>query len=83
MKALTRQSLGLLCCIAAVGILIGASKRTAIPATVPKDPFIANNGLVPPPSQYNGPLFKLNHAWPAKPLPPLQNPRGRRQSAEV
>ncbi len=74
MKALTRQSLGLICCIAAVGILIGASKRTAIPATVPKDPFITNNGLVPPPSQYNGPLFKLNHAWPAKPLPPLQNP---------
>ncbi len=36
-------------------------------------PFQDNNGQVPPRSQYSGPLFKLNHAWPTRPLPPLKN----------
>ncbi len=33
-------------------------------------PFQDNNGLIPPKGVYSGPLFKLNHAWPAT-LPPL------------
>lgn len=36
-------------------------------------PFQNNNGVIPPPKQYSGPFFALNHAWPAQPLPPLQN----------
>jgi hypothetical protein len=36
-------------------------------------PYQNNDGAVPPRSQYQGPLFVLNHAWPTKPLPPLKN----------
>lgn len=36
-------------------------------------PFQNNNGLVPTPQQYSGPLFTVNHAWPQKALPPLVN----------
>src|SRR5262245_4690298 len=43
-------------------------------AAPPKDPFLNNNGLIPPSSQYNGPMFKLSYAWPSKQLPPIQNP---------
>lgn len=41
---------------------------------VPKNPFVTNNGLVPTHSQYSGPLFKLSHDWPARPLPPVKTP---------
>jgi len=41
---------------------------------VPSDPFLSNNGLIPPGSQYQGPMFSLNHGWPSQPLPPLANP---------
>ncbi len=41
---------------------------------VPKNPFVNSNGLMPPPSQYSGPFFKLSHNWPSKPLPPIKNP---------
>ncbi len=34
-------------------------------------PFQNNNGLLPPAGDYSGPLFALNHAWPAQPSPPL------------
>ena len=34
-------------------------------------PFQDNNGQIPPKKDYDGPMFRLNHAWPAKPLPPL------------
>ena len=34
-------------------------------------PFQDNNGELPPPKEYSGPMFALNHAWPAQPLPPL------------
>jgi len=34
-------------------------------------PYQDNNGQIPPKTDYDGPLFKLNHAWPNKPLPPL------------
>ena len=37
-------------------------------------PFADNNGQLPTKSQYSGPLFKLNPAWPQKPLPPMKNP---------
>ena len=33
-------------------------------------PFQDNNGTKPPAS-YTGPSFKLSHAWPTQPLPPL------------
>ncbi len=33
-------------------------------------PFQDNNGVMPPPGN---PVFKLNHAWPSQPLPPLTN----------
>jgi hypothetical protein len=36
-------------------------------------PFQNNDGAIPPPQIYPGPLFVLNHAWPTQPLPPLRN----------
>ena len=42
--------------------------------TVPNDPFLNSNGLIPPFAQYQGPLFRLNHDWPAQPLTALENP---------
>jgi len=27
-------------------------------------PFANNNGLIPPESQYSGPMFQLSHSWP-------------------
>lgn len=42
--------------------------------TVPKDPFLTNNGLTPTKKQYPGPLFALSHAWPKGTPPPLKNP---------
>jgi hypothetical protein len=51
-----------------------SNKVAAMPSAVPKDPFVTNNGLIPKPGEYNGPLFKLSHQWPAKQLPPITNP---------
>ncbi|MGB7266863.1 MAG: hypothetical protein WBC92_15215, partial [Terracidiphilus sp.] len=34
-------------------------------------PFQDNDGLIPPKSVYNGPLFHLSHDWPTAPLPPI------------
>lgn len=42
--------------------------------SVPRDPFLTNNGLIPQTSQYQGPLFSLSHDWPHQPLPELKNP---------
>ena len=36
-------------------------------------PFMTNDGQIPPADVYNGPFFKLNHAWPTTPLPPITN----------
>ncbi|HEX7339725.1 MAG TPA: hypothetical protein VF271_07290 [Rhodanobacteraceae bacterium] len=36
-------------------------------------PYQQNNGKMPPPSEYSGPFFKLSHAWPTQPLPPLKD----------
>jgi hypothetical protein len=47
---------------------------TATAGVVPNDPFVTNNGQIPPASQYNGPMFSLSHAWPSKPLPPMKDP---------
>ena len=75
-----------LCGLAVMGLLSGtllempnvaaAEEHTfaASKGVVPKDPFVTNNGLMPPPSQYSGPFFKLSHHWPSRPLPPLKNP---------
>ncbi len=36
------------------------------------NPFADNNGQIPPSSEYNGPLFKLSHDYPAQaPVPPM------------
>lgn len=37
-------------------------------------PFQDNNGSVPTPQQYSGPLFKTSHDWPQSALPPLVAP---------
>lgn len=58
-----------------------ASAQTAFDAKAPPPmavlqaarPFQDNNGALPPPGSYNGPLFKLNHAWPTSAPPPLSN----------
>jgi hypothetical protein len=47
---------------------------TEVAPTAMVSPFADNNGQLPTKSQYSGPLFKLNAAWPQKPLPPMKNP---------
>jgi hypothetical protein len=51
-----------------------AQESQTLENTVPNDPFLASNGLLPPAAQYNGPVFHLNHDWPAQPLPPVDGP---------
>ena len=58
----------------ALACMAQTNRVTTAVASVPKDPFLTNNGLIPAPGQYNGPLFKLSHNWPAHELPPLKNP---------
>jgi hypothetical protein len=60
--------------VGALAVLAGAQHLLVDQADVPKDPFKTNNGAIPDRSQYNGPLFKLSHAWPAEPLPPIKDP---------
>lgn len=55
-------------------VLAGAQHLLVEQGTVPKDPFVTNNGLIPPHSQYNGPLFKLSHSWPEHALAPIKDP---------
>lgn len=50
-----------------------SSKPKSMKALELATPYLNNNGQVPSRSEYNGPLFQLNHAWPTKPLPPLQH----------
>lgn len=59
-----------LCSLAVLAVLAAAQQRrfeTQANAVVPKDPYLSNNGQIPPKSQYDGPLFKLSHNWPTKP----------------
>jgi hypothetical protein len=83
----TLSILGILIGMAAMTSMAGAQqgqqKRRTTPAfmatdtSVPKEPFLDNNGLIPPKTKYHGPMFKLSHAWPSQPLPPLANPPWR------
>jgi hypothetical protein len=59
--------------LGAFSVLAGAQHLLVDTSPVPKNPFLPNNGLIPTPSQYKGPLFKLSHAWPAHPLPPIKD----------
>jgi len=55
-----------------VCIFVGGSVLAigAFAATV--NPFADNNGQVPSPSEYSGPLFKLNHKYPSQaPVPAM------------
>ncbi|MGE6759081.1 hypothetical protein ACQKGO_13760 [Corallococcus interemptor] len=45
-------------------------ERSAVNA----NPFADNNGNVPPPSVYQGPLFSLSHDYPQTPVAPPANP---------
>ena len=45
----------------------------ALAAAGKPTPFQDNNGALPPPDKYSGPLFQLNHAWPTKSLGKFQN----------
>lgn len=56
---------------ALAGFSAAQPHRVLEAVAVPKDPFLVNNGLIPTPSQYKGPLFKLSHNWPTSALPPL------------
>ena len=47
---------------------------SAAKAAVPKDPFVTNNGLIPPASEYQGPMFTLSSCLPTQPLPPMSVP---------
>ena len=49
------------------------AKPQARKATAHVTPYQDNNGQIPPKSEYDGPLFRLSHAWPTKPLPPLKH----------
>lgn len=42
------------------------------------NPFADNNGRIPPTNQYNGPLFKLSHGYPAGIIPLRAPPPWRR-----
>lgn len=67
----------LIVCLLALGTSENAFTQpfsAAVQATVPKEPFLTNNGQIPPASQYSGPMFQLSHGWPARPLPPMANP---------
>ena len=73
MRTRVTRILTSLLALGAIAALNGAPRGASNSASVPKNPFLVNNGLIPKPSQYKGPLFKLNHAWPSRPLPPIQD----------
>jgi hypothetical protein len=53
---------------AVLGGMVLAVNAMAVPVT----PFANNNGEIPPPSEYTGPLFQLSHDYPAKaPVPAM------------
>jgi hypothetical protein len=53
--------------------LFGARRLLSF-TPVSADPFVSNNGQLPPRDQYAGPLFKLSHAYPATPQPAPARP---------
>ncbi len=84
-KTQFRNAVILLCGIAVIGVLSGTLREITTVAVaqehpfssklvvVPQNPFVTNNGQMPPASQYSGPFFKLSHNWPQKSLGPLTN----------
>ncbi len=82
LKRITLTSLGLavacLLCLTKEQSAVRAAQQnpfaTSERASVPDNPFLANNGLIPPAAQYQGPMFTLSHAWPSQPPPPMANP---------
>jgi hypothetical protein len=52
--------------------------ETQANVVVPKDPYLNNNGQIPPKSQYDGPLFKLSHNWPTQAPGPMPDAPWRR-----
>jgi hypothetical protein len=78
MKTSKKSLLSGVCLAATLLLAQGAAAQTSRPfsplsAAVlsAAKPYQDNNGLIPPSSAYSGPLFKLNHAWPSQPLPPI------------
>jgi hypothetical protein len=69
------SSLGLLAMLAAAQ---QHRLETQASVVVPKNPYLSNNGQIPPKSQYNGPLFKLSHDWPAEAAGPVNDAPWRR-----
>lgn len=58
-------------------VAVEAAQEHTFAATenaIPNDPFLTSNGLIPPPSQYQGPLFSLSHDWPSQALPAMKDP---------
>jgi hypothetical protein len=68
------HTLAWLCGLGALAGLLWAQQLAVEQAVVPPNPFATNNGMVPTPAQYSGPLFALSHDWPDHPLPSLKNP---------
>jgi hypothetical protein len=68
--------LGFLAAAPNPAVIQAAQERasTTEESTVPNDPFLVNNGLIPPQTQYQGPLFSLSHDWPSQALPNLIDP---------
>ncbi|MDD5271828.1 MAG: hypothetical protein PHU14_03825 [Methylovulum sp.] len=71
---------GFTCCLVTVACTFSVSvavakteKLLAQNAHIPREPFLASNGLKPPASEYSGPFFKLSHKWPDQPLPALKD----------
>jgi hypothetical protein len=80
MKNFRTIATGLLCLPLVLGTAYCVQAQTAhrplvsTQSTTSKPtPFQDNNGSIPPPGKYSGPLFSLNHAWPTQPLPKLLN----------
>jgi hypothetical protein len=48
-----------------------APSAADVKALTSATPFQDNNGLIPPKSVYNGPLFHLSHDWPSSAPPPI------------
>jgi hypothetical protein len=56
---------------------VEAAQEHAFAATengIPSDPFLTDNGLMPPATEYQGPIFALRHDWPTQALPSMENP---------
>jgi len=54
-------------------IPLAATAALVAMAALIATPYADNNGALPPASQYNGPLFKLSHKYPAKAGTPVMN----------